>query len=344
MLERARDGIRDLNSRYMRDRGTPFHLLHRERRWNAAEDRWMGWERKRGKLHEFNSWLRGSDRTSFVAFEGEVEALRGARYVITLDADTLLPRDAARRLIGTLAHPLNRAEADPITGRVIRGYGLLQPRTEITPASANHSAFSRAYAGDIGLDLYTNAVSNVYQDLFGSGIYVGKGIYDVDAFERSLEGRVPENTLLSHDLFEGIHARVGLVTDIVLYEDYPPSYMTYVRRLLRWTRGDWQLIPWLLACLPGTGRRDVCRQYGAIDRWKVLDNLRRSLLPLSLLLLLSAGWSGWLGNRWVWTVASLVVPAVPTLLGSMTPFLARPRRDPLRSALRSLVGARSAGC
>ena len=191
------------------------------------------------------------------------------KYVITLDADTILGRDSARQLIGTLAHPLNRAQADPRTGRVVHGYGLLQPRTEIVPASANYSRFSRIFAGDIGLDLYTHAVSNVYQDLFGSGIYVGKGIYDVDAFENSLAGRVPENTLLSHDLFEGIHGRVGLVTDIVLYEEYPPSYLTYVRRQRRWTRGDWQLLPWLLPRV--RTRHGPAADHGRLRRHRYLE-------------------------------------------------------------------------
>ena len=249
LLEQQRAGIARLNERYAALEGAtegPFCMFHRERRWNSQESQWIGWERKRGKLHELNRWLRGATDTSITFWIGPLGQLRGVKYIITLDSDTILGRDGARSLIATLAHPLNRAQADPRTGRVRRGYGLLQPRTEVTPSSANYSWFSRIFAGDIGLDLYTNAVSNVYQDLFGSGIYVGKGIYDVDAFENSLAGRVPENTLLSHDLFEGIHARVGLVTDIVLYEEYPRTYLAHIRRLHRWTRGDWQLVPWLL--------------------------------------------------------------------------------------------------
>jgi cyclic beta-1,2-glucan synthetase len=324
LLEQARAGIGGLNTRYGGDTGRdsePFCIFHRERRWNAQEGRWIGWERKRGKLHELNRWLRGATDTSITSTIGQAAQLRLVKYVITLDADTILGRDSARQLIGTLAHPLNRAQADPRTGRVVHGYGLLQPRTEIVPASANYSRFSRIFAGDIGLDLYTHAVSNVYQDLFGSGIYVGKGIYDVDAFENSLAGRVPENTLLSHDLFEGIHGRVGLVTDIVLYEEYPPSYLTYVRRQRRWTRGDWQLLPWLLprASAHGTGRRQITAGFGVIDTWKLLDNLRRSLLPPALLLLLIAGWLGLPGAAWVWTAAALLALAIPALLGGVTP-------------------------
>jgi cyclic beta-1,2-glucan synthetase len=324
LLEQARAGIGVLNERYAGESGAPggpFCMFHRERRWNEQEGRWIGWERKRGKLHELNRWLRGATDTSISSSIGQVEQLRMVRYVITLDADTILGRDSARRLIATLAHPLNRAQADSRTGRVVHGYGLLQPRTEIIPASANYSRFSRIFAGDIGLDLYTHAMSNVYQDLFGSGSYIGKGIYDVDAFENSLAGRVPENVLLSHDLFEGIHARAGLVTDIALYEDYPPSYLAYMRRQRRWTRGDWQLLPWLLPRAPGFGasRPQITAGFGVIDNWKLLDNLRRSLLPPALLLLLIAGWLGLPGAAWVWTAVALLALAIPALIGTVTP-------------------------
>lgn len=343
LLEQACAGIGVLNVRYgggERRQSEPFCLFHRERQWNAQEERWIGWERKRGKLHELNRWLRGATDTSIVATIGRAEQLRLVKYVITLDADTILGRDSARRLVATLAHPLNRAHADPHTGRVVHGYGLLQPRAEITPASANYSRFSRIYAGDIGLDLYTHAVSNVYQDLFGSGIYIGKGIYDVDAFENSLADRVPENTLLSHDLFEGIHGRVGLVTDIVLYEDYPPSYLTYMRRQRRWTRGDWQLLPWLLPTRPASGavseEQPVTAGFDLIDIWKLLDNLRRSLLPPALLLLLIAGWLILPGAAWVWTAFALIALAVPALIGALTPLVAGPIATSWRQSARAL--------
>ncbi|MFO7632442.1 MAG: glucoamylase family protein, partial [Caldilinea sp.] len=343
LLEQARAGLDVLNVRYGGDlgaQGGPFGLFHRERRWNAHEGRWIGWERKRGKLHELNRWLRGATDTSIITTIGQLEQLRLVKYVITLDADTILGRDSARRLIATLAHPLNRAVAEPHTGRVVRGYGLLQPRTEITPFSANYSRFSRIFAGDIGLDLYTHAVSNVYQDLFGSGIFIGKGIYEIDAFENSLAGRVPENTLLSHDLFEGIHARVGLVTDIVVYEDYPPSYLTYMRRQRRWTRGDWQLLPWLWPARrsPKIDRdqQQMIADFDVIDIWKVVDNLRRSLLPLTLLLLLVAGWVFLPGAAWVWTAAALLALAIPALIGALTPFVAGPTGASWGQAVRSL--------
>jgi cyclic beta-1,2-glucan synthetase len=220
LIAEAVKGIQSLNAHYARPGLAPFYLFHRERLWNPSEKTWMGWERKRGKLEEFNRLLLGEGETSFVVQVGDLDTLHAIRYVITLDADTMLPRDSARRLVGTLAHPLNQPRFDPETGRVDAGYTVLQPRTEIKPTSATQSWFARIFAGDVALDLYTRAVSDVYQDLFGEGIYVGKGIYHVAAFERSLAGRVPENALLSHDLFEGIH---GLPTELPgLHAAAPP--------------------------------------------------------------------------------------------------------------------------
>ncbi|HRW10018.1 MAG TPA: hypothetical protein P5121_33175, partial [Caldilineaceae bacterium] len=255
LLIAAQAGFTALNQKYP---AAPFYLFHRRRLWNSAEGAWMGWERKRGKLHEFNRLLRTpvdgtvatTYNTSHIVTLGDLTRLPQVRYVITLDADTILPREQAQQLIGTLAHPLNRAQFDPQSGKVVAGYTILQPRTEIKPMSANQSLFTRIFAGDVGIDLYSRAVSDLYQDLFGAGSYVGKGIYAVDAFEQSLAGRVPENTLLSHDLFEGMHGRVGLATDIVLYEDYPPHYLINIQRSHRWVRGDWQLLPWLLPWTP----------------------------------------------------------------------------------------------
>ena len=232
-----------------------------------------------------------------------LETLSDIRYVITLDADTELPPGSAHRLIGALAHPLNRAEFDSETSKVISGYTILQPRTEISPVAANHTLFSRIFSGDTGIDLYTLAVSDVYQDLFGEGIFVGKGIYDVDAFMQTLEDRIPENSLLSHDLFEGIHGRAGLVSDIVVYEDYPSSYLVQARRLHRWIRGDWQLLPWLGRTVPHAVDGQTRSVLSTIDRWKIVDNLRRSLLmPAILLLLVLAGYGcparRWYGRHW----------------------------------------------
>lgn len=322
LLEHAHALVTALNERYDHQ---PFYFLHRERRWNPSEAHWMGWERKRGKLHEFNALLRGAADTSYTVQTGNLALLPTVRYVITLDADTVLPSEGAHRLIGALAHPLNRAEVDPATGKVSAGYTVLQPRAMIKPTSANRSLFTRIFAGDAGFDLYTLAVSDVYQDLFGVGIYVGKGIYDIDAFERSLAQRVPENTLLSHDLFEGIHGRVGLATDILLYEDYPPHYLVNMARSHRWVRGDWQLLPWLLPrtprATPGvtvTGVRRERNDLALIDRWKIADNLRRSLLAPALLLLFLAGWTVLPGSPWVWTLLGLLTPAFSLIASAIT--------------------------
>jgi cyclic beta-1,2-glucan synthetase len=315
LLARVIDGIGALNEKHGRGTYNPFSFFSRERQWTPAEDCWMGWERKRGNLVEFNRLLRGSKDTSFRVQSGDLEALRHIRYVITLDADTALPRGAGRRLIATLSHPLNRAEFDTDGDVVVAGYTVLQPRVEVKPTRAIPSLFTQFFAGDAGLDLYTRAVSDIYQDLFDEGIYVGKGIYDVDAFQRSLAGRVPENSVLSHDLFEGIHGRAGLVTDIILYEDYPPDYLSYAPRLHRWARGDWQLLPWLLPRVPQAGAGKAPNVFSILDRWKILDNLRRTLRAPALLALLVAGWSWLPGSPLLWTALGLLISAVPLGFG-----------------------------
>ncbi len=306
LLSQMTDGIADLNRRHGSTR--PFHVLHRERRYNPLERRWMGWERKRGKLEEFNRLLQGDEETGFHAHEGDADGLANVRFVLTLDADTLLAPGTAARLVGTLAHPLNHAEFDPVSGRVTAGYTIVQPRVEISPESGATTLFTRLFCGDTAIDIYSRTVSNVYQDLFDVGIYVGKAIYDVAAFSRSLAGRVPENTVASHDLLEGIHGRVALATDIAVYEDYPPTYFAFVRRLHRWIRGDWQLLPWFGRQVPGSDVARFRNRFKVIDRWKMVDNLRRSLLPLALLLLFVSGWTWLPGNPLVWTVVAALAP------------------------------------
>jgi cyclic beta-1,2-glucan synthetase len=320
LREHLKKGIQNLNEKYAQS-VSPFFLFHRDRCWNPSENIWMGWERKRGKLQELNQLILGKGDDNFSVKLGNLEVLPQIRYVITLDADTILPINSAHRLVATLAHPLNQAEFDPQTGRVISGYTVLQPRIEINPSRTNWSLFTRIFTGDTGLDLYTLAVSDIYQDLFGEGIYVGKGIYDVAAFERSLQGRIPENALLSHDLFEGIQGRSGLVSDIVLIEDYPPHYFVQVHRSHRWVRGDWQLFPWLLPKVPSANGGTHPNQLKTIDRWKILDNLRRSLVSPSLLALLVAGWTFLPGSPVVWTLVAILTLSVPTLLSIFTGIL-----------------------
>ena len=309
--------IEELNKKYGSTSYQPFYFFHRSRVWNEREEKWMGWERKRGKLEEFNRLLRGEDETTFTTKVGDLRVLPSIRYVITLDADTGLPREAARQLIGTLAHPLNQAEFDPQTGEVIAGHTILQPRVQVRPSSANQSLFTRVYSGDSVIDLYTRAVSDVYQDLFDEGNYVGKGIYDVEAFQRSLDGKIPENHLLSHDLFEGMHGRVGLVSDVVLFEDYPPHYIVYTDRLHRWVRGDWQLLPWLRSRVPHRTKGSAPNTLSSIDRWKLFDNLRRSLLPPGVLALLISGWLLLPESSLVWMLVALSPYLAPVLMNFM---------------------------
>jgi len=326
LLQKAKDGIERLNQRYDGDGVRPFYLFHRERIWNPNEDCWMGWERKRGKLVEFNSFLSGKERRDFIVQLGDLNFLPSVRYVVTLDADTTMPRDCVRQLAGILAHPLNRAEFDPETGVLVSGYTVIQPRVQVSPIVANRSVFTRIYSGDMTLDLYSRAVSDVYQDLFGEGSYVGKGIYDVAAFECSLMERVPDNTLLSHDLFEGIHGRCGLATNITLYEDYPTHYLTYVKRLHRWIRGDWQLLPWLMPQVPHRVAGKISNSLSTIDRWKIIDNLRRSLVNPIMLALMLAGWFFLPGHVLVWTALALS-PFIISILSSLIAALRAPRAE-----------------
>jgi len=246
LLRLAEQRIAALNEKYPQARGDTFFLFHRPRRWNPQEHIWMGYERKRGKLADLNALLRGDAQGRFSQIVGDTTLLSNVKYVITLDTDTQLPRDAARESIGTMAHPLNHAHYDERQQRVSAGYGILQPRVAVSLPGANRSRYARLYGSDAGIDPYTQAVSDVYQDGFQEGSFIGKGIYEVDAFEQALNGRFPENRILSHDLLEGCYARAGLVSDVQLYEDYPACYSADVSRRFRWIRGDWQIARWLL--------------------------------------------------------------------------------------------------
>ena len=318
LLDAAIAGIADLNARYPAgDAGPRFHLLHRPRSWNDSQHSWIGWERKRGKLHELNRLLRGATDTGFVALNGaSAQMPPGIRYVITLDADTRLPRETVRKLIGKMAHPLNAPVFDAVSGRIVEGYGVLQPRvTPSLPIGAAGSLFQRTFSSESGIDPYAAAVSDVYQDLFDEGSFAGKGIYDVDAFERALAGRVPDSTLLSHDLFEGVFARAGLASDVEVIEEFPARYDVSAMRQHRWARGDWQLLPWLLGLVPpGPGQSQTRTAIPATGRWKMIDNLRRSLVaPLALAALL-AGWLLPFHAAWLWTVLIFATIMTPTLI------------------------------
>jgi cyclic beta-1,2-glucan synthetase len=326
--------IQHLNGCHGRGGNGPFHLLHRPRRFNPSERCWMGWERKRGKIEQFNDFVLTGNAGTFSVREGNTDALRGARFVVTADADTSLPPGSVSRLVATLAHPLNRAEFDVTTGRVRTGYTIVQPRVEILPGSVDRSIFSRLYAGDTAIDIYSRAVSDVYQDVFGSAIYIGKGIYEVATFQRSLERCVPDNALVSHDLFEGVHGRTALASDIVLYESFPAGYIDYAKRWHRWVRGDWQLLPWLWSTAPRRNGLRAANRLSWLDRWKIFDNLRRSLVPLSLIALVAAGWLVLPGNPWVWTGLTLVVPGAHLFTDLVTGLSRGRRRGAVHSTLR----------
>ena len=338
LLVAAIRGVEDLNAQYSVTGPNRFYLFHRRRRWNPAERQWMGWERKRGKLEEFNRLLRGARDTSYIVAEADPAFLATVRYVITLDSDTQLPRDAARRLIGTALHPLNQPRLDPHLNRVTEGYAILQPRVSMTLTSSSRSRFARIFSGHTGVDPYTTAVSDLYQDLFGEGIYAGKGLYDVDPFQAALRDRVPENLLLSHDLFESLYARAALVTDIELLDDYPSYYDSYAKRQHRWTRGDWQIARWLFPRVRDAHNRPVRNRLPLIGRWKIVDNLRRSLVAPTMLLWLAAAWTILPGNPLYWTLAVLVFLAFPVYAHVTNALLVHPRGVPWTSHFWSVWG------
>ncbi|WP_231382128.1 GH36-type glycosyl hydrolase domain-containing protein [Sphingobium indicum] len=322
LLQTAIDAVARLNRQYPpAPAGDRFLLLHRRRVWNESQRQWIGWERKRGKLHELNRLLGGAEDTTFMMLDGHPPAgPAGVRYVITLDADTRLPPDTVRRLIGKMAHPLNQPVVDPARRRVVEGYAILQPRvTPNLPIGEEGSAYQRAFSSPSGIDPYSAAVSDVYQDLFGEGSYAGKGIYAVEAFEAVLADRVPDSTLLSHDLFEGVFARTGLASDVEVVESFPARYDVASLRYHRWARGDWQLLPWVLgwSALLGTSRR-MPAEMPASGRWKMVDNLRRSITPLTCVLALVAGWALPFEAALVWTLFFLATIALP----SFSPVLA----------------------
>jgi cyclic beta-1,2-glucan synthetase len=313
--------IEGLNRRYS---GSPFLLLHRHRVYNEQEGRWIGWERKRGKLLDFNRLLRGGF-DSFPLKVGDLSVMPRIRYVITLDSDTQLPRDCAARLIGTIAHPLNAAVIDAARGIVVEGYGILQPRIGISIRSAARSRLAALYSGETGFDIYTRAVSDVYQDLFGEGIFTGKGIYEVDVLREVLEQRFPENALLSHDLVEGAYARAALVSDIELIDDYPSHFSAYSRRKHRWMRGDWQTLRWLADSVPDRTRPVAPNPISVISRWKIVDNLRRSLQEPSLVLLLLGAWFCLPGRADYWTAAAAIMPFLTAYWALVFSILRAPR-------------------
>ncbi len=336
LLERAIERIGALNTKYPSTAGDTFFLLHRPRLWNPQERTWMGFERKRGKLAALNALLRGGAESAFSHTVGDTAVLGDVQFVITLDTDTQLQRDSARVFAATLAHPLNRPRYDETLQRVTEGYGILQPSMAVSLPSTNRSRYARLCGSESGVDPYTRAVSDVYQDLFQEGSFIGKGIYDVDAFERALKDRFPENRILSHDLLEGCYARAGLVSDVQLYDDYPARYDADVSRRHRWIRGDWQIASWLLHRVPGTGQEPQLNPLSKLSQWKIFDNLRRSLVPVSMVALLAMGWlvgAAWV--TWTWSILGLLylTPLLNTALG----MLRKPKNLPMARHLMATL-------
>ena len=338
LVDLCADLIKQLNEKYAGQKQGSFLMLHRHRVYNPREKVWMGWERKRGKLMDLNKFLRGN-YDSFPVKAGDLSVLANVRFVLTLDADTELPRGVAHRLIGTLAHPLNQAIVDPEKNVVVAGYGILQPRVRISVQSASQSRLANIYSGQTGFDIYTRAVSDVYQDLYGEGIFAGKGIYEVETVHRVLEHRFPQNALLSHDLIEGAYARVGLVTDTEVVEDYPSHYSAYNRRKHRWLRGDWQITSWLFSRVRDESGRLVHNPISLVSQWKIFDNLRRSLVEPATFLLFVLGWLVLPGYSRSWTLATigiLVVPVWFEFLFTLVRAAAEKKKTVAREALSTL--------
>ncbi len=324
LISYAQQKIEELNKKYPGAPCGPFFLFHRGRQWNPLENTWMGYERKRGKLAALNELLLTGNTGQFDVMIGDIGTLRPIKYIITLDTDTLLPREAARLLVGTMAHPQNLPVHDEKTGRILEGYGILQPRVTASLPGANLSHFSRLCNSDAGIDPYTRAVSDVYQDIFGEGSYIGKGIYEVESFTLALGDRFPENRILSHDLLEGCYARAGMVSDIQLFEESPSTYQSDIQRRKRWMRGDWQLIPWLFPVVPGFHKKKAENPISMLAKWKLLDNLRRALIPPVMVALLTLGWF-LLPTPLLFTLLVLGCILTPPALVALAGFLKKPR-------------------
>ncbi|TAH41898.1 MAG: cyclic beta 1-2 glucan synthetase [Bacteroidetes bacterium] len=323
LISLAREKIVELNNKYTQGRDDLFYLFHRPRRWNPSENAWMGYERKRGKLSELNSLLRGRSKDRFSIVIGDQSVFPSIKYVITLDADTQLPLNSAWKLVGTMAHPLNHPRYSERKKRITQGYGILQPRVSIHLPDTDSSLYARMHGNEPGLDPYTRASSDVYQDLFGEGSFIGKGIYEVDTFIKVLDGKFSENKILSHDLLEGCYIRSGLVSDVNLFEKYPESYAADMKRISRWVRGDWQIFSWFLPIVPAPGRQWVKNPISILSRWKILDNIRRSLVPFAITVLILLGWLV-LPSTLFWTLVVTGIIIFPIFISSTWAFIRKP--------------------
>lgn len=323
LLNYARARIIELNDKYAQPYPGTFMFFHRPRKWNAKEKVWMGYERKRGKLEELNALLRGGNKESFSSIIGHQEIFSQIKYVITLDTDTKLPRESAWKMTATLAHPLNKAQYSAAKQRVTDGYTILQPRVSNSLPGITSSLYARIHGNEPGIDPYTRTISDVYQDLFSEGSFIGKGIYDVDMFIQSLQGRFPENRILSHDLVEGCYSRSGFLSDVQLYEDYPSSYYADMKRRHRWVRGDWQIARWLFPSVPAPDKQYRHNPLSSLSRWKIFDNLRRSIVALSFIVLLLYGWF-FVPDNFI-SLAVIAVIIFPSVVKLVYDLLAKPK-------------------
>ncbi len=341
LVKVAQIKIEDLNHKYGSESNEIFFLFHRPRLWNEKDKQWMGYERKRGKISDLNQLLRSKSKEgTFSVIVGSERIYTSVKYVITLDTDTQLPRDAAHKLVGLMAHPLNHAVYDEKKKRVVEGYAIVQPRIAISLHGATRSGYTHLHENDAGIDPYTLVTSDVYQDVFNEGSFIGKGIYDVDAFEKALNNRFPENRILSHDLLEGSYARCGFASDVQLYEDYPSRYCIDISRRHRWIRGDWQIANWFLPFVPSASNGLKKNSISALSRWKIFDNLRRSLVPIALLGLLAAGWIIFTAH-WFWTLAVMVIVLTPSLITSFWNLFQKPKEIPMVQHLHNATSITS---
>ena len=336
LVRRASAGVEKLNHKYRSRGGDIFFLFHRKRKWNEKEKCWMGRERKRGKLSDLNALLRGNVEGRFSVITGDITRLQNVKYVITLDTDTRMPRNAVIDLASIISHPLNRPQFDKQKKRVTAGYGILQPRVEAAYPGENPSLFVKIYGGETGIDPYTKAVSDVYQDLFFEGSFIGKGLYDIDAFESSLNSKLPENLILSHDMLEGCYARCALVTDVQFHEEYPTGYLKDMSRRRRWIRGDWQIAGWLFSKVPDSHGKKTLNPLSALSKWKIADNLRRSLVNPAAVFLFVMGWLTF-PVAWSWTAMVVVFAGLPMLTRSLAEVVRKPEGISMPAHLSSVL-------
>ena len=323
LLHAVETKIIELNKKYNRKTNDTFFLFHRPRKWNSKENVWMGYERKRGKLAELNKLILNKTGHDFLSVIGDKTIYSTVKFIITLDTDTDLPRDTACKMAGALAHPLNTAVYSEKKRRVTEGYTILQPRVSNSLPGENSSVYAKLHGNEPGTDPYTRAVSDVYQDLFSEGSFIGKGIYNAAVFEQVFEKKFPENRILSHDLVEGCYARSGLITDVQLYEEYPSNYLSDMVRRQRWIRGDWQIGNWIFPFVKGSDNKFHKSGLSLLSKWKIFDNLRRSLVTFSLLFLFVFGWVISV-DPWFWTLSIFVILFLPLMLALTWELLIKP--------------------